>query len=123
MLFSDVGTSEGLRFFGCVQDGALVGAVGLERYGQVGLLRSLAVTPSRRGRGIGYALVACVEEEARSHGLRSLYLLTTTAGAFFARLGYQRADREDAPAPIRSTSQFVSLCPSSSHLMVKRLAG
>jgi N-acetylglutamate synthase-like GNAT family acetyltransferase len=36
----------------------VVGAVGLERYGAVGLLRSLVVAPEHRSRGLGLALVA-----------------------------------------------------------------
>src|SRR5690606_25859306 len=83
--------------------------------------RSLAVAPRWRGAGLGAALVAAAEAEARRLGVRRLYLLTTTASAFFARLGYQRTARDDAPPPLCATEQFTSRCPSSSHLMVKRL--
>ena len=37
-------------------DGSLVGAVGLEPFAEVGLLRSLVVNPSRRGSGLGHEL-------------------------------------------------------------------
>jgi hypothetical protein len=36
-------------------------------------------------------------------------------------LGYQRADRDAAPAAIRSTSEFTSLCPASAVFLRKRL--
>lgn len=121
LLFSDVGSRGGLSFFGCRREGALVGAVGLEAFGDVALLRSLAVHPSCRGGGLGRALVHFVEAEALRARVRSLYLLTSTASAFFARLGFHHTDRDGAPPPIRTTSQFASLCPSSAHLMVKRL--
>lgn len=121
MLFSDLGAAGSRRFFGCVRSGYLVGAVALEPYGNVGLLRSLAVEPGFRGEGLGRALVSFVEEEAMRMNIRSLYLLTTTAAAFFAQLGYQRAERGEAPAPIRMSSQFSVLCPSNAHLMVKHL--
>lgn len=122
LLFSDLGVVGDRRFFGCEREGQLAGAVGIERYGVIGLLRSLAVTPRWRGAGLGAALVAEAEAEARRLGVRRLYLLTTTASAFFARLGYQRTSRDDAPPPLCATEQFTSLCPSSSHLMVKRLS-
>lgn len=121
LLFSDLGSRGGLQFYGSKRSGALVGAVGLEAFGEVGLLRSLAVHPSCRGGGLGRALVQFVEAEAVRARVRSLYLLTTTAGAFFARLGFHHTDRDGAPPPIRTTSQFSGLCPTSAHLMVKRL--
>ncbi len=65
LLFSDIGSRGGLCFFGCRDQGKLVGAVGLELYGDIGLLRSLAVDPRFRGKGLGQALVQHVEAEAR----------------------------------------------------------
>jgi amino-acid N-acetyltransferase len=50
-----------------------------------------------------------------------LYLLTTTADAFFRRLGYEQTARELAPPAIKATREFSSLCPSSSIFMVKQL--
>ena len=48
-----------------VREGEVVGAAGLEPYGDVGLLRSVVVRGDARGRGIGAALAARVEAEAR----------------------------------------------------------
>ena len=45
---------------------APVGAIGLERHGSSGLLRSLVVAPSQRGRGVGGALVASTSGVVRS---------------------------------------------------------
>ena len=64
------------------------GIVGLERFGSVALLRSLAVAAELRGTGVGKALVAAAEEYAQTKNVQTLYLLTTTAADFFARLGY-----------------------------------
>ncbi len=102
-------------------DKALVGCVGLEVLGEVGLLRSVAVDESHRGTGLGKELVAAMEEHAKDAGVRDLYLLTTTAEGFFAGLGYRKLSREEAPGAIAGTEQFSSLCPSSSSLMVKTL--
>lgn len=64
-------------------EGELVGLVGaLPRYrGHAWELHPLAVRPDRQGRGIGQALVAALEAEARAAGVSVIYLGTddTTA--------------------------------------------
>ena len=115
-------TAQHLRhFFGCGSGPELEGLVGLELYGEVALLRSLAVAAAHRGVGLGSRLVAFAERHARDQGVKSLYLLTTTAEAFFLRRGYARMPREDAPTAIRSTKEFAGICPVSSAFMVKHL--
>jgi amino-acid N-acetyltransferase len=109
------------HFFGCGSGLELEGLVGLELYGDVALLRSLAVASSRRGSGVGSGLVVHAEHHARDQGVQSLYLLTTTAEQFFLRRGYARIPRENAPAAIKSTSEFSGICPTSSAFMVKYL--
>jgi amino-acid N-acetyltransferase len=109
------------HFFGCGDKEAPQGVVGLEFYGDEALLRSLAVDPATRGRGCATALVARAERHARESGVRRLYLLTTTAADFFARLGYEELERDQAPEAIRATREYSALCPSSSTLMVKEL--
>jgi amino-acid N-acetyltransferase len=97
------------------------GVIGLELFGSVALLRSLAVVAEARGTGIGKALVAAAEEYGQGKNVQDLYLLTTTAAEFFDRLGYVLADRDTAPESIRATREFSGLCPSSATFMVKRL--
>lgn len=63
------------------------GVVGLEVYGKVALLRSLAVSATSRGNGYGKDLVARAERYAQSLGVTEIYLLTTTAATFFEQLG------------------------------------
>lgn len=97
------------------------GVVGLEYLGDQALIRSLAVHPDARGRGLGAALLAHAEQRARAHGIATLYLLTDTAERFFAAHGYLRVARERAPKPIRLSRQFSALCPASAILMAKSL--
>lgn len=118
---ADISASSPPQFFGFRVAGALVAVIGLQRFQSVGLLRSLAVTSAYRGRGLARELVSHAESFAVSHGVESLYLLTTTAEAFFIKQGYRAAARQDAPASIRATSQFSGLCPSSSAFLSKRL--
>lgn len=95
--------------------------IGLEVYENIGLLRSLCVSPSVRGEGKGSVLVRFVEDEARRKQLVDIYLLTETASGLFEKLGYTKVEREKVPEPIRNTSQFSSVCPSSAIVMFKHL--
>ena len=108
-----------IAFVVAVDGDGLTGVVGLERFGDVGLLRSLAVRERARGAGLGSRLVAAAEREARAAGLRELVLLTETAGPLFARLGYAAIPRDAAPAAARASAEFRSLCPASAVCMSK----
>ncbi len=119
---SDLDDGRFEHFFGCGAEDAPKGVVGVELHGEFGLLRSLAVDAAVRGRGCGSRLVAEAEQHALRHGVRSLFLLTTTARDFFRQLGYAEAVRDRVPEAIRSTSEFSTLCPSTSVVMVKQLA-
>ena len=121
LLVSDISLSNALYFFGSYQDGRLVGVVGLERFGAVALLRSLAVSAELRGSGLGRKLVGFAESEAKSMGISDLFLLTDTAEQFFTKLSYQLLLRENAPAVIKNTAQFSTLCPATSSFMSKQL--
>jgi amino-acid N-acetyltransferase len=107
------------HFFACGPGRDLEGLVGLELFGEVALLRSLTVASGRRGSGLGSRLVEHAEHYARDRGVKSLYLLTMTAEAFFLRRGYARLPREKAPDAIRNTKEFGGICPLSSAFMVK----
>ncbi len=98
-------------------DGAVVGIAGVEVHGAHGLLRSVAVTPSMRGSGLGVALTLDRVRWAQEHGLESIYLLTTTASAFFARHGFVVAARDEAPSEIRASREFSEMCPSMAVVM------
>src|SRR5688572_26330350 len=95
------------------QEGETIGTVAAEYAGEAALLRSLSVAPSHRGQAIGARLVASLEARAASRGVRDLYLLTTTAAAYFECHGFARTSREQAPSAIRGTAQFRTLCPAT----------
>ncbi len=101
----------------------IVGVGGLERFGEAGLLRSVAVAPDRRGAGIGPMIVAHLEERARKYGISELVLLTQTAQDFFRWQGYRVIERLRAPASVQASEEFRTLCPSSACCMSKRLTG
>ncbi len=61
------------------------------------LIDNVAVDPSYRGKGIGKALLAFAEAEARHAGFNSIYLYThekmTENIALYAKIGYVEYDR------------------------------
>lgn len=78
------------------EEGRPVGCAGLERHGDVGLLRSVAVSPEAQKSGFGSRLTVAALELAVSSGLKEVVLLTTTARDFFAgRFGFSEAERGD----------------------------
>lgn len=101
----------------------LDGVVGIEGQGEARLLRSLAVAERAQGHGLGHRLMDAAEARARSQGASRLWLLTTTAEPFFARIGYVRAERETAPKALRLLTEFASICPSTAACMTKALRG
>ncbi|MEN2787047.1 arsenic resistance N-acetyltransferase ArsN2 [Sphingomonas qilianensis] len=110
------------RIFYRFDDGAAAaGYAGLEGDGADRLLRSLVVLHDRRGAGLGRRIIAAVEREALTLGVRRLHLLTTTAAPFFRACRYVEADRASAPAAIAGSTEFTALCPASASYFVKTL--
>ena len=115
---ADLGSTPATFYVGTV-DGRRVGVGGLERYGPDALLRSLVVEADIRGSGVGTALCGALESAAAAAGVRSLYLLTADAEAFFAAHGYVPVDRAAVPEAIRHTAEFTDLCPATATCMHK----
>ena len=114
------GIAEAVERFSVVTvSGGVVGVCGLETYDHIGLLRTLGVDPQHRRLGFGRKLVEATLVRGRLEGIRTIYLLTTTAREFFARLGFEETLRGSAPAAIQSTWEFESGCPSSATLMLR----
>ena len=90
--------SENIRDFAVVSDGDRVRACGaLHFYTPVmGEVRSVAVDPSTKSRGMGTMLVRALEEEARQCDLEMLFAFTYVPG-FFRKLGYLEVDRSELP--------------------------
>lgn len=55
-------------------------------------LASVFVIPEQRGQGIASQLVLCVEEEARTSGIETLYLFTPDQQALYGRLGWRERE-------------------------------
>jgi amino-acid N-acetyltransferase len=101
------------------ESGRVVGAVGLEVYGDCALLRSAVVDAGRRGSGLGIDLVESLLRRATTRGVREIYLLTTTAEHFFPRFGFVRIPRGDVAPAVRASQEFRGACPDSAIAMRK----
>ena len=95
--------------------GELVGVAGLDVAGSHGLLRSVAVVPNFRGKGLAGRLVEATEAASRKIGLSAVYLLANDANAarYFGRIGYSPIDRARVPAALLAHPEFSQLCPQS----------
>ena len=98
-------------------EGEIVGTAALEVCCDNALLRSVAVAPGWRSRGLGRALVTRVIAEAEARGIQALYLLTTTAEQYFPSFGFRSISRDEAPTDVRETVEFQSACPASAVVM------
>ena len=107
-----------VKFFEvCAENGARIGWGGLEIYGHEAVLRSVVVNSVLRGTGSGKILVETLLEEAKHLELKRLWLLTTNAENFFAKLGFRHALRTDAPKSIQDCEEFRWLCNETAHCM------
>ncbi len=109
------------NFYTALDNGFVVGVVGLETYGRNGLLRSLVVKPEYREMKIAAALVDQVERTGRDLRLANIYLLTETAKDYFTKKGYEQITREGAPESLKQSSEFSHVCPATAVLMQKKL--
>ena len=112
------GVADHLADFWVAREGdELAGSVGLEDYGAHGLLRSLAVRPAHRSRGLGAELIRRALADARSRGMRAVFLLTETAPAYFVRFAFQRASRDAVPERLKTSAEFTGACPETATCM------
>lgn len=111
--YEDV-TTQKIYFILALIDSEIIGCIGLEKYGEHGLLRSLAVKKSLQNRGIGSMLFEKFMSYCRQHGISNIHLFTVDTHKFFQSRGFKIADRNNAPKPIKQTTEYTDLCPSTS---------
>ncbi len=101
------GIAEAMEYFWVARVGEdIVGTVGLEVYDNMALLRSLGVTPACQHTGLGRALTETALSYLTTRQFRAVYLLTTTAEAFFARHGFCLVARDAVPAGVQQSVEL-----------------
>jgi amino-acid N-acetyltransferase len=98
----------------------LVGCAALELYPGAALLRSVAVAAERRSQGLGQQLTRAALDLARARDVKTVYLLTETAGAFFPKFGFTRITRADVEPAVKQSVEFTKACPASALVMSLR---
>lgn len=89
------------------EDGRMLGSTGYELSGDRRdvLVRSVAVDPDRRARGLGLRLGRFALEEAVREGARRAWLFSRRSGPFWQRLGFEPADRDLLAQQLAGTHQ------------------
>ena len=103
------GAAEHLGGFLVARDasGRAIACAGLERHGNIGLLRSVAVAPDSQKSGLGSRLVWEIIERARRNGIAEIVLLTTTARKFFGeRFGFVETNRNQYNDDLKNSPEW-----------------
>ena len=103
------------------EQGRLRAVAGVETYGDVVLLRSVATEPGSRGQGFARVLCSVLLDGAKQDGMCEAFLLTETAEQFFARFGFQPVPRAVADPKLMASAEFQEGRCASAQLMRKQL--
>ncbi len=110
-----------IHFFGIRNSNKLIATAALEVYHPYAIIRSVAVTPTQQGNGIGNILIRFLEKKASELEIEELFLLTTTADQFFRNKGYSDTPRIACPKKILQSKEYKNLCPDSAISLSKKL--
>ena len=99
----------------------IIGCSALELYQEFALLRSVAVKPSFRKRGLALKLTKAALDLAKRYQATNVYLLTETASTFFSKIGFVHVPRSDVPENIQRSVEFTTLCPDTATVMTMSL--
>ena len=79
------------------ESGNVIGTTGFELSEDCkhALIRSVAVSPPQRVRGAGSRLARYAMDQARGAGATQAWLFSRRSGAFWQKLGFSRADRDE----------------------------
>lgn len=100
------------RFLVALEGRKIAGCVALESYGrELAEIRSVAVEPTARGRGLGEELLRAAMAEARRRGYARVFAMTR-AQEFFLRHGFQAVERQELP---EKNERDCVRCPHAAH--------
>jgi len=94
---------ENLQTFSVAEDnGVVIGCCALEViWSDLAEIKSLAIAPEQRSRGVGRKLVTTIIEQARQLGVPQIFALTLEPG-FFQKLGFNVVAKEALPMKVWS---------------------
>jgi GNAT superfamily N-acetyltransferase len=80
----------GVEFWGYEKDGELLGIMGIQRLGEVDLIRHAYVLPASQGKGVGGALLEHLMERAERPVLVGTWAAAEWAIGFYRRHGFEQ---------------------------------
>lgn len=99
----------------------LMGVIGAEQYKTAVMLRSLAVTPQFRQRGIAKQLIEYTLQQLQDTDVTDVYLITNTAEQYMANYGFIKIGRDKVPKHVLTASALGDACSLSSTCMHLKL--
>ncbi len=101
----------------------LVGCVGLEARGRVGLIKCMAIVSGRRGEGLGYMMGQSALDKALDMGLSHVYMFGTESTHQIGRmLGFEPFPRQEVDNEMSTSPEFERPLYKSAKLMRKDLS-
>jgi GNAT superfamily N-acetyltransferase len=94
----DAEIAAGVRFWGDEDEGELIGAMGIQRVGDVELIRHAYVRPDHQRRGVGAALLHHLLDRSERPVLVGTWAAAGWAIAFYRRHGFELASPERSAA-------------------------
>jgi GNAT superfamily N-acetyltransferase len=94
--------ADGVVFWGYEDDGALIGAMGIQPLEDVDLIRHAYVAPGSQGRGIGGELIAHLERLTDRQVLVGTWAAAEWAIRFYRRHGFEQVTPEQKEGLLRT---------------------
>jgi len=112
-----------ITFWGVLQEERVIAVIGLQIFGDAGLMRSLAVDANHRNQSWAEDLIKELLKHCQILHLETVYLLTTTAKKYFHHRGFMEISRDHLPAEIKKSTVYEDLCPQDATAMYMPLIG
>jgi N-acetylglutamate synthase-like GNAT family acetyltransferase len=93
--------ASGVKFWGCEEDGVLLGVMGLQDVSDVTLIRHAYVRPSYQARGLGAVLLKFLESQSDKPVLIGTWADAHWAIRFYERHGFRLVDSKEKDGLLR----------------------
>ena len=100
----------------------IAGIIGYELYGDIALLRSLAVVPSQQGQGRAKELFEFIFRHLKEKNIRDVYGLTLTIPEWLLKLGFNEIKRDDIAPELFASEELKGACPDSARAFTKSIS-
>ncbi|WP_332628625.1 GNAT family N-acetyltransferase [Halalkalibacter flavus] len=104
----DEGIEQYIESFLVVEDEeeSLIGTVGVEKYEESGLLRSLVLDSPIWNAKLSLEFLQLTLKYAEEQHIETVYLCAKGTNALFRQLGFREVDKEDVPETLKHSEHF-----------------